>query len=310
MIGAAQGARMADEYVFYSLDPEVLDQLSLPPVPFPVRQELVGEVFGDERVAVDRVLDELNLYLAQHPEQEDIYREAIGVLAYVVGVTLATEGKEDAAAHCFALGLAHNPDNLSLRTNYALALHNTGREEEALQQYQRIMDDPEVDVSPLVWILAARLHAAGGDDREAYRRLRECAPQVPEGDEFWTFYAEVAERVGEDPNPPGPPPLPGSLSPPLLDEHRPEWYYAQGDQQGGPITEAALTEALATGSIAPDALVWRQGMAEWLPADSLGLGSSGDEPPASQAPGSCPTCGARYFPDARFCQDCGTPRTQ
>ena len=234
MIGAAQGARMADEYVFYSLDPEVLDQLSLPPVPFPVRQELVGEVFGDERVAVDRVLDELNLYLAQHPEQEDIYREAIGVLAYVVGVTLATEGKEDAAAHCFALGLAHNPDNLSLRTNYALALHNTGREEEALQQYQRIMDDPEVDVSPLVWILAARLHAAGGDDREAYRRLRECAPQVPEGDEFWTFYAEVAERVGEDPNPPGPPPLPGSLSPPLLDEHRPEWYYAQGDQQGGP----------------------------------------------------------------------------
>jgi len=301
---------MADEYVFYSLDPEVLDQLALPPVPFPVRRDLAGEVFGDERVAVDRVLDELNLYLAQHPEQEDVYREAIGVLAYVVGVALGTERKEEAAAHCFALGLAHNPDNLSLRTNYALALHNTGRGEEALQQYQRIMDDPEVDVSPLVWILAARLYATGGNDREAYRRLRECAPQVPEGDEFWRFYAEVAERVGEAPNPPGPPPLPGPPSSVRVDEQRPEWYHAQGDQQVGPVTQAALTEALSTGGIAPDALVWRQGMAEWLPADSLGLGSSEDDPQAFRASGSCPRCGARYFPDARFCQDCGTPRAQ
>jgi len=43
------------------------------------------------------------------------------------------------------------------------------------------------------------------------------------------------------------------------------WYYADGGQQRGPVTDDELSALLATGAITPDTLVWREGMPGWEP---------------------------------------------
>jgi hypothetical protein len=43
------------------------------------------------------------------------------------------------------------------------------------------------------------------------------------------------------------------------------WYYALGNERQGPIDDAALDRLIAAGTVTPDTLVWRAGMADWQP---------------------------------------------
>jgi len=44
-----------------------------------------------------------------------------------------------------------------------------------------------------------------------------------------------------------------------------EWYYTQGGQQQGPVSEQDIRGMFAQGRLQPQDLVWREGMANWLP---------------------------------------------
>ena len=48
-----------------------------------------------------------------------------------------------------------------------------------------------------------------------------------------------------------------------------EWYYGKGGQQEGPFDEATLRQRVASGQVNPTDLVWREGMAEWLPLSQV-----------------------------------------
>ncbi|MER7012178.1 SPFH domain-containing protein [Saccharopolyspora sp. NPDC000359] len=64
--------------------------------------------------------------------------------------------------------------------------------------------------------------------------------------------------------PPGPPPLPPQE----------QWYLGVGGQQLGPFDATALGQQVANGTLTPDTLVWKQGMAEWAAARQVpALGS-------------------------------------
>src|SRR5262245_46112249 len=43
------------------------------------------------------------------------------------------------------------------------------------------------------------------------------------------------------------------------------WYYAEGAEQRGPITEAELSDLARAGTIRDATLVWREGMPGWQP---------------------------------------------
>ena len=43
------------------------------------------------------------------------------------------------------------------------------------------------------------------------------------------------------------------------------WYYALGNERQGPIDDAALDRLIAAGTVTPDTLVWKAGMADWQP---------------------------------------------
>ncbi|MDB5304877.1 MAG: antifreeze protein [Phycisphaerales bacterium] len=48
-----------------------------------------------------------------------------------------------------------------------------------------------------------------------------------------------------------------------------QWYYSQGGQQLGPVSEAQLQQMKATGQVGPTDLVWSEGMIDWLPVGQV-----------------------------------------
>lgn len=47
------------------------------------------------------------------------------------------------------------------------------------------------------------------------------------------------------------------------------WYFADGDVQRGPITEAQLRSLIGTGNLTPEDQVWKEGMEDWTPAGEI-----------------------------------------
>jgi uncharacterized membrane protein len=47
------------------------------------------------------------------------------------------------------------------------------------------------------------------------------------------------------------------------------WHYVQNGQACGPVETAALQALLQNGSLAPDALIWKPDMPDWVPARSV-----------------------------------------
>ncbi|HMJ89599.1 MAG TPA: RDD family protein [Candidatus Acidoferrum sp.] len=93
------------------------------------------------------------------------------------------------------------------------------------------------------------------------------------------------------------------------------WYYADNGKQTGPVTDEQFQSLLSTGAVRGDTLVWRDGMANWLPYSSVA--TPGDTPIAVAPPlaGStgvvCAECRQTFppeqtirFGDAFVCPNC------
>ena len=74
-----------------------------------------------------------------------------------------------------------------------------------------------------------------------------------------------------------------------------DWYFVRSGHTQGPFTLEAMKAYVAAGEISPDDLVWRQGMAEWLPLSQcrdMGLAArshSGPPPIPTKAPSATTT---------------------
>ena len=89
----------------------------------------------------------------------------------------------------------------------------------------------------------------------------------------------------------GPPPLPAET----------QWYVGVGGQQSGPMAAGDVANRLRSGEYPAGTLVWRQGLAEWTPADQVSelaeliaslpphLPPTPPQPPAPPAPPTPPT---------------------
>jgi hypothetical protein len=90
------------------------------------------------------------------------------------------------------------------------------------------------------------------------------------------------------------------------------WYYAEGEKQRGPVTEADLDNLFKAGTIQTDTLVWREGLANWEPFSSirkLTLASAPPitaPPPMAALPPSSGGSGAAYTPGVSdvVCTEC------
>jgi hypothetical protein len=64
-----------------------------------------------------------------------------------------------------------------------------------------------------------------------------------------------------------------------------EWHYAKGGQKHGPLSFEEIRRLAGSGELAPDDLVWTDGMDQWAPARSVqGLAVAAAAPQASDPP--------------------------
>jgi hypothetical protein len=61
-----------------------------------------------------------------------------------------------------------------------------------------------------------------------------------------------------------------------------QWYYSKNGAQLGPIGSAEMQSKLVSGDISPADLVWREGMADWLPAGQVAELQAMIAPPAER----------------------------
>lgn len=72
------------------------------------------------------------------------------------------------------------------------------------------------------------------------------------------------------------------------------WYYTQGGQQTGPITEAQFEASVQSGVINADTLVWREGFAQWCKYSEVGQNGAGV---AVATATRCTECGGGFSQD-------------
>ena len=47
------------------------------------------------------------------------------------------------------------------------------------------------------------------------------------------------------------------------------WYYANGDEEIGPVSAQELKDLTKDGTVGPETLVWKEGMSDWKPATAI-----------------------------------------
>ncbi len=70
-----------------------------------------------------------------------------------------------------------------------------------------------------------------------------------------------------------------------------QWYYAIGDQRHGPVEQAEFDRLVSEGTIKPETLVWRQGMAAWQPRSAVMAGAA---PAVDDGTEVCAVSGKRF----------------
>src|SRR5277367_3187215 len=85
-----------------------------------------------------------------------------------------------------------------------------------------------------------------------------------------------------------------------------DWYYAENNEQKGPINESELKANLATNKLPADALVWKDGMDNWTPANQVSAFTFRQppipakvQPPASSAPAASTTATETQAPSSK-----------
>jgi hypothetical protein len=66
------------------------------------------------------------------------------------------------------------------------------------------------------------------------------------------------------------------------------WYYAQGDEEHGPVTAVQLKALAEQGKLRPSDLVWKEGMEDWKPANEVRGLFSQDAVEKASAAGDAP----------------------
>ena len=90
-----------------------------------------------------------------------------------------------------------------------------------------------------------------------------------------------------------------------------EWYYQIDQQQQGPLVETQMIGLIGQGAVGPDTLIWKNGMANWLPAsqcanfsNQFSVAAADPQEPApvlATQPIYCRNCSSQLHPNAVAC---------
>ncbi|GAA3511103.1 SPFH domain-containing protein [Actinocatenispora rupis] len=97
--------------------------------------------------------------------------------------------------------------------------------------------------------------AAGQRLAQGFGQPQQGYQQAPQGYQQQGYQQQAPQGGPQG----GPPPLPPQQ----------QWYIGVGGAQQGPFDQAGLAQQAASGALTANTLVWRQGMAQWTPAQQV-----------------------------------------
>ena len=174
-----------------------------PPDPTPVRQqeatpqqraqiktELAAGYY--QRGQMDVALEELGNAKALDPTYPKIYD--------IYGLVYAMLGERAKAEENFRQGLALAPNDSEIRENWGAYLCATGREREALPEFEQVLKDPLYKTPEIALINAGKCSAVLGQNRSAEEYLRRAlgvSPGNPVAAYNLALIAYREARIGE-----------------------------------------------------------------------------------------------------------------
>ena len=174
-----------------------------PPDPTPIKQqeatpqqraqiktELAAGYY--QRGQMDVALEELGNAKALDPTYPKIYD--------IYGLVYAMLGERAKAEENFRQGLALAPNDSDIRENWGAYLCATGREREALPEFEQVLKDPLYKTPEVALINAGKCSAALGENRNAEEYLRRAlgvSPGNPVAAYNLALIAYRESRIGE-----------------------------------------------------------------------------------------------------------------
>jgi hypothetical protein len=146
------------------------------------------------------------------------------------------------------------------------------------------------------WYIARDKKRGGPYSLDQMKRLAASGTLLPidmvleDGKGQWVPASQVEAIFPPTGIKPAPPPLPGPGA-----AEPAEWHFTQSGQQAGPVTWTRLRELAASGTVRPTDQVWKAGMPNWVPVQTVtGLlpDSSVAPPPRSSPPSPPPQAAA------------------
>ena len=282
-------------YTFYKADKKICEDMGIPETPFPVRNEMKDQVFQNKKLDLNLLYDELQLFLSQNEDFNEHYAWTVVQLSYYLGMRAARDGTHDIALNYFVAGLNAQPDNISLRVNYAASLQSLGQTDQALEQFEFIINDPDISVTPLVWIVVARIYADKDDYTRSFQLLEQCRPMVADDDGLWNFYCYIREKAGVETK------LDRKEEKVLSELRRKELLLAQILEKEKAMQADKVVDGQKCSQCKTD-----------IPAGAQFCNNCGkkiESVAAVQAEAQvkfCPGCGQKLPMEAEFCSNCGT----
>ena len=155
-----------------------------------IKTELAAGYY--QRGQMDVALEELGNAKALDPTYPKIYD--------IYGLVYAMLGERAKAEENFRQGLALAPNDSDIRENWGAYLCATGREREALPEFEQVLKDPLYKTPEIALINAGKCSAALGENRNAEEYLRRAlgvSPGNPVAAYNLALIAYRESRIGE-----------------------------------------------------------------------------------------------------------------
>ena len=184
----------------------------------------------------------------------------------LAGVEFRKLGNYEKALASYAKALELTPDNARVYSNRATVYYHQKKYEAAIIDYSKAIELSPKGQLPCEgdynYNRGAAYKESGKNDlaRQDYKKALKLNPDHP-------YAGEELKKLGTEGKKSGPPPLPSAAPwqnlPPV------QYYVALKGKQAGPFDWAKLDGLVKKGDLKKKALVWKEGLADWISADSV-----------------------------------------
>lgn len=184
-------------WVMMRPDATVAEAVGLSTSPIPVHADRVDEIFGDDRVDLRALLDNLEVFAQTEPDSVERLTDTVVWLFETVVDEMLTDGNFELAENYALRGLSWAPRRVGLKARLGSAQHGLGQHSEATVHWLAAVSQARRvnECSPMLWLLTARALMEQNQLAAAATLLDDLAETKPVLPEFWELHELLRDRI-------------------------------------------------------------------------------------------------------------------